>query len=179
MPQQPGGKSKKKGRAPAHQNTYAFKHNPNSKKTAKILAMPVEGLCRRCTEKIEWRKKYRKYKPLTQPSKCNRCHKRNIKAAYHTICVDCASKDNKICEMCTKEPALRNEYDEQEQEIERQRLLLTMSKMKLREKRTLERQLERHAAEEYGNQSDEDISVQSGAEESKSTDDDDEGNGFE
>ena len=81
--------------------------------------------------------------------------------------------------MCTKEPALRNEYDEQEQEIERQRLLLTMSKMKLREKRTLERQLERRAAEEYDNQSDEDISVQSGVEESKSTDDDDEGNGFE
>lgn len=46
----------------------AFTHNPKSKKSMKIMATPVTGLCRRCTEKIEWRKKYRKYKPLKTPA---------------------------------------------------------------------------------------------------------------
>ena len=30
------------------------------------------------------------YKPLTQPKKCNKCDRRNIKAAYHTVCNDCS-----------------------------------------------------------------------------------------
>ena len=89
----PGGKKKKKGRAPAHQNRFAFRHNPKSKKTDKILAAPNVGCCARCHEKIEWRKQYRRYKPLTQPGKCNLCQRRNVKAAYHTICGDCAVGD--------------------------------------------------------------------------------------
>lgn len=102
--------SKSKGRAPAHQNRYAFRHNPKSKKTDKILSSPNVGVCKRCHEKIEWRKKYRKYKPRTQLGKCNMCQKRNIKAAYHTICGDCSykvsgyEKNIKMCEICTKEP---------------------------------------------------------------------------
>jgi len=90
MPQNnPNQKKKKKGHAPAHQNKYAFKHNPKSKLTEKILSSPNEGVCKKCHDKIEWRKKYRKYKPLKQPSTCNVCRKRNVKAAYHTICNDC------------------------------------------------------------------------------------------
>ena len=92
MPQS-NNKSKKKGHQPAHQNTFAFRHNPKSKLTAKILSSPNVGLCRRCHDKIEWRKQYRKYKPLSQPSTCNICKKRNVKAAYHTICDGCAESD--------------------------------------------------------------------------------------
>ena len=80
-----------KSRAPRHQNKIAFVHNANSKKTAKILALPNCGLCAPCHEKIEWRKKYRKYKPLTQPSHCHGCKKRNVKAAYHKLCKACAN----------------------------------------------------------------------------------------
>lgn len=83
-------KGKKKGRKPAHQNTFAFRHNPKSKLTEKILASPNEGVCRRCHDKIEWRKAYRKYKPLSQPSKCNICQRKNVTAAYHTICKECS-----------------------------------------------------------------------------------------
>lgn len=54
--------------APKHQNGFAFKHNPKSKKTNYILSLPNEGLCQRCHDQIEWRKSYRKYKPLTKPS---------------------------------------------------------------------------------------------------------------
>ena len=67
-PSMPRGRPAKKG-PPAHQNKFAFKHNPGSKLTKKILAAPIVGLCRRCSEIVEWRKKYRKYKPLTAPGK--------------------------------------------------------------------------------------------------------------
>jgi len=66
------------------------RHNPKSKLTEKILASPNTGKCKRCHDKIEWRKQYRKYKPLSQPGKCNLCQKRNVVAAYHTICTGCA-----------------------------------------------------------------------------------------
>lgn len=93
MPQKhnnPSQKPKKKGHKPAHQNSFAFRHNPKSKLTAKILSSPNVGLCQKCHDKIEWRKQYRKYKPLSQPSSCYLCNRRNVMAAYHTICDECA-----------------------------------------------------------------------------------------
>lgn len=96
MPLSNADRSKKKSRKPAHQNTFAFQHNPKSKKTEKILNSPIEGACRRCYDKIEWRKKYRKYKPLTQPGKCNICKQQNVKAAYHTICTKCTTSEKAL-----------------------------------------------------------------------------------
>jgi Uncharacterized conserved protein (DUF2039) len=93
VPSHPQQRKKKKGHAPAHQNAFAFQHNPKSKKTLTILALPNLHVCRRCHDKIEWRKKYRKYKPRTQPSKCNVCQQRNVLAAYHTICDKCSVGD--------------------------------------------------------------------------------------
>ena len=95
MPQRPSSSASKrrKGRAPAHQNTFAFKHNPKSKLTDKILSSPNQHVCRRCHDKIEWRKQYRKYKPRTQPGKCNQCGRRNVLAAYHTLCTKCTVSD--------------------------------------------------------------------------------------
>jgi hypothetical protein len=52
-----------------HQNKFGFKHNPHSALTKKILAIPNFGLCTKCTEIIEWRKQYRKYKPIKEPKK--------------------------------------------------------------------------------------------------------------
>ncbi|KAL3938380.1 MAG: hypothetical protein SGBAC_006699 [Bacillariaceae sp.] len=165
MPQAnvPNQKKKKKGHAPKHQNTFAFVHNPHSKKTDKILNAPVDHVCRRCHDKIEWRKQYRKYKPRTQPGKCNGCPKRNVKAAYHTICISCTKNSPKAkeiieehletlpeeereemrptcraCAMCVKEIAIPSEEDENEDDSE---IIAAVSRMKLREKKTLERQL--------------------------------------
>ena len=59
----------KKGKIPAYQNNFKFRHNPNSQKTKKILSLPNEGLCKKCHDIIEWKKQYRKYKPLTMPAK--------------------------------------------------------------------------------------------------------------
>jgi hypothetical protein len=81
---------KPKGRQPAHQNATAWKHNPKSKKTAKILSSPISGVCRRCRDKLEWRKRYRKYKPRTTVGACNLCSQKRVYAAYHTICEPCS-----------------------------------------------------------------------------------------
>ncbi|ELR21715.1 uncharacterized protein ACA1_384380 [Acanthamoeba castellanii str. Neff] len=87
--------------------SVAFKHNKNSKKTINILALPNEGLCPRCHDIIEWKKKYRKYKPLTTPKRCTKCQEKTVKRAYHTICDGCARK--------TKDPG-QDEREEREYE---------------------------------------------------------------
>ncbi|CAN0128632.1 unnamed protein product, partial [Laminaria digitata] len=86
-------------RKPAHQNTFAYRHNPKSQKTAKILGSANTGLCASCHDKVEWRKKYRKYRPLRQPASCNDCHKKAITAAYHKICTPCA-RERRVCPWC-------------------------------------------------------------------------------
>ncbi|PRP87559.1 hypothetical protein PROFUN_04586 [Planoprotostelium fungivorum] len=132
----------KKG-AQAHQNTFAWKHNPNSAKTAKILALPNEGLCPRCTEQIEWRKRYRKYKPLTTLGRCCNCNQKNIKRAYHILCTQCA-RDLKVCAKCKETKKLVKEIKTKE-EIEAEERLAdaTVKAMSERERRSFFRKLER------------------------------------
>jgi len=142
-----GGKKKKKGKAPTHQNEFAFKHNPKSKLTQKILDSPNVHVCKRCHEKIEWKKQYRKYKPRTQPGKCNECQKRNVLAAYHTICTGCTTASAKakalledetrrVCAVCVKELAMRDKSSEDDDDV-----LQSLGKMRLRERRAIERML--------------------------------------
>lgn len=42
-----------------HYNKEVYHHNKKSVLTTKILQMPNEGLCKKCHEVIEWKKKYR------------------------------------------------------------------------------------------------------------------------
>jgi hypothetical protein len=88
-------------RAPAHQNRFAYKHNKNSKITKRIYSISHHGLCERCTEQIEWRKTYRKYKALKAPAKCRGCDQKNVKRAYHTLCSSCAG-GKRVCAKCVK-----------------------------------------------------------------------------
>ena len=50
-------------------------------------------------DKIEWKKKYRKYKPLKRSGKCYICEQPKVKRAYHTICDDCGKQQN-CCVWC-------------------------------------------------------------------------------
>jgi hypothetical protein len=58
-----------KSRAPKYQNKSAFKnvYHDTSKKTQQIVSTVVSGVCSRCKDCIDWKIKYKKYKPLTQP----------------------------------------------------------------------------------------------------------------
>ena len=96
MSTRPGNNSKK---AQKYQNTFTFKHNKNSLLTRKIRETPLDNLCKRCLEKLEWRINYRKYKPLTSAAKCIKCEGRNIYKAYRQIC-DLCCVTNKLCSKC-------------------------------------------------------------------------------
>lgn len=85
-----------------YQNTYKFKHNKNSVKTDKIKSSPLDKLCARCHDIIQWKIDYRKYKPLTAACKCNICQQRTIIKAYRTICDDCALHSQPDARLCTK-----------------------------------------------------------------------------
>jgi hypothetical protein len=75
-----------------------------------ILSLPIRNLCDRCQQIVEWRKNYRKYKPLTVPKKCVKCEQKKITDAYHIICNDCAHAAG-VCAKCTE---VAIDYAEQE-----------------------------------------------------------------
>jgi transcriptional regulator of met regulon len=101
-----------------YKNTYAFHHNKSSKKTKLILSFPINGLCIKCTQLIEWRKRYRKYKPLTVPRRCVKCLEKQVKEAYHECCHSCASS-LQICAKCLQAwKAEEQETKEDRQEME-------------------------------------------------------------
>ncbi|XP_053679696.1 nucleolar transcription factor 1 [Anopheles nili] len=91
-------------RAQKHQNSYAFKNNLHDKHTPLIKLITnlnVSEVCEHCKSVIDWKIKYRKYKPLTQPKSCSKCGERKVKRAYHVICRDCALS-SRCCAKCLK-----------------------------------------------------------------------------
>ena len=101
-------------RAPKYQNKFAFKHNPHSRLTLKIGAIPATaGCCARCAAQIEWKRTYRKYRALTKPRKCTGCSLPKVKLAYHVLCAACAEARGRVCPKCLKSRA--------EADLERQR----------------------------------------------------------
>ncbi|XP_052893612.1 nucleolar transcription factor 1 [Anopheles moucheti] len=91
-------------RAQKHQNTYAFKNNLHDKHTPLIKLITnlnVCEVCEHCKSIIDWKIKYRKYKPLTQPKSCSKCGERKVKRAYHVICRECALA-SRCCAKCLK-----------------------------------------------------------------------------
>lgn len=90
---------------PKHQNKFAWKPNAGRKINetepgGRFRPFPeVTGVCPRCKEQIEWKRKYGKYKPLTEPAKCQKCSKRAVRQAYLNLCPGCA-KDQGVCAKC-------------------------------------------------------------------------------
>ncbi|KAF0683256.1 Aste57867_24688 [Aphanomyces stellatus] len=138
----------KKG-APKYQNSFAFKHNPKSKKTEHILGLPIHGLCPHCHDQIVWRKKYRKYKPLTQPGSCTSCHQKTVVSAYHVLCQPCA-REKGVCAKCCKseelvlsEKELAEKKDDEDKDFED-----SLEGMKERERRKVLRLKKKQEEEE-------------------------------
>jgi hypothetical protein len=120
---------------PRHQNKVAFKHNKNSKRTQEIADIPVQGLCRRCHDQIEWRKRYRKYKPLTVARRCSKCQEKTVGRAYHNVCDKCA-RDLKICAKCSAATGIVEPIvTRQEQSAADQALLKRVDSMSERKRR--------------------------------------------
>ncbi|XP_030751104.1 uncharacterized protein C9orf85 homolog [Sitophilus oryzae] len=99
MSSQRGNSSR--SRPQKHQNKAAFKNNlyDTSTKTKVINSIQVGDVCKRCKDIIEWKIKYKKYKPLSQPKKCVKCGNKSVKRAYNIMCLDCAHKLG-VCAKC-------------------------------------------------------------------------------
>ncbi|KAL3640208.1 hypothetical protein CASFOL_011794 [Castilleja foliolosa] len=91
---------------PKHQNKFAWKPHGGQKINPTELGgslkpySEVTGVCPRCKTQIDWKRKYGKYKPLSEPAKCQRCSKRNVRQAYHNLCNGCA-KEHNVCAKCS------------------------------------------------------------------------------
>lgn len=79
------------------QNLTSFRHNKNSRLTKKIEKLPIQNLCGKCHAQMEWRKRYRKYKPLTIPKRCITCLAKTVRDAYHVVCDECTSTNCAKC----------------------------------------------------------------------------------
>ncbi|XP_063769956.1 uncharacterized protein C9orf85 homolog [Pseudophryne corroboree] len=89
-----------RSRPQKHRNATVFKNDKhdNSSQTKKINSKQHDGVCQHCKDVLEWRVKYSKYKPLSQPKKCVKCLQKTVKDAYHIICKPCAIQ----LELCAK-----------------------------------------------------------------------------
>ncbi|XP_075454193.1 uncharacterized protein C9orf85 homolog isoform X1 [Ascaphus truei] len=61
-----------RSRPQKHSNVTAFKNDKfdTSVQTRKLNSKLQDGVCQHCKAVLEWRVRYRKYKPLSQPKKC-------------------------------------------------------------------------------------------------------------
>ncbi|XP_050230438.1 uncharacterized protein LOC126679446 [Mercurialis annua] len=98
--------SKRQG-PPKHQNGFAWKPNAGRKINetevgGKLRPLSeITGVCPRCKEQIDWKRRYGKYKFLSEPAKCLRCSKRAVRQAYHSLCTACAKEQN-VCAKCCR-----------------------------------------------------------------------------
>lgn len=128
--------SDKRTRPQKHKNKTTFKNtlHDTSHNTKFINSIQVSDVCLRCKEIIEWKIKYKKYKPLTQPKKCVRCEQRTVRSAYHVMCLDCGRKLG-VCTKCCQAKELVVVPEKKEQlklDGELQKLLQSLPERKRR-----------------------------------------------
>ncbi|KAF3327484.1 hypothetical protein FCM35_KLT07602 [Carex littledalei] len=127
---------------PKHQNKYAWKPNAGIKINetevgGKLRPLSeITGVCHKCKEQIDWKRKYGKYKPLSEPTKCQKCGKRAVKQAYHKICTAC-SKELGQCAKCCCSVSQTVGRDIEEIENEKKQLEEAIKNARERERRTL------------------------------------------
>ncbi|KAB0796495.1 hypothetical protein PPYR_10556 [Photinus pyralis] len=138
-----------------HQNRTSFKNslNDTSQRTKFINNIQVAKVCQRCKEIIEWKIKYKKYKPLTQPKKCVKCEQKTVRHAYHVMCNECGNK-LKVCTKCGEaKEIVEGVTDPKEQlqlDLEMQELLKSLPE---RKRRTFIRHMNKQAEENVGESS--------------------------
>jgi len=100
MSSQRGNPEKKK--PPKYANKTAFKNDlhDTNKRTKVIRELEVTGCCDKCRKVIEWKIKYKKYKPLTVPKRCVKCQQKTVLNAYNIVCTPCATLQD-ICAKCS------------------------------------------------------------------------------
>ncbi|XP_066584430.1 uncharacterized protein [Prorops nasuta] len=135
-----------------YKNQHAFKNDLHDKtvKTKFINNLQVANVCERCKKIIEWKIKYKKYKPLKSPAKCTKCSEKTVKHAYHIMCLRC-SKENDVCPKCgEKGPVLEGELSLEETMKLDADMQLMLKSLPERKRRTFLRYMSSDAAKKDG-----------------------------
>ncbi|KAK9924869.1 hypothetical protein M0R45_033216 [Rubus argutus] len=88
-----------------HKNKYAWKPNAGVNINETEVGgrfrplSEITGVCPRCKEQIEWKRRYGKYKPQTKQAKCQRCTKRAVRQSHHKLCQPCAKEHDVYAKM--------------------------------------------------------------------------------
>ncbi|XP_071731005.1 uncharacterized protein [Rutidosis leptorrhynchoides] len=144
--------SKPRTGPPKHANKYAWKPKAGVKINETEVGgrfrplSEITGVCPKCRDQIEWKRKYGKYKPLSEPAKCQKCTKRAVRQAYHNICTACA-KEHHVCAKCSCRVERIVGRDITEVEAEQKMLQEALSNAREREKRSLLRAMNKGKAE--------------------------------
>ncbi|CAH8313457.1 unnamed protein product [Eruca vesicaria subsp. sativa] len=150
---------------PKHQNKFAWVPNAGVKINETEVGgrfrplSEITGVCHRCREQIAWKRKYGKYKKLTEPAKCQKCLKRNVRQAYHKLCSGCA-KEQKVCAKCYSSTEQIMGRDIYEVEAEQKLLDETIKNARERDRRTLLRAMNK---DNNPKKSDEEAATRSGS----------------
>ncbi|XP_076644166.1 uncharacterized protein LOC143354185 [Halictus rubicundus] len=142
-----------RSRPQKYKNQTVFKNDLHDKshKIKMINSIEVANVCQRCKEIIEWKIKYKKYKPLKTPSKCIKCGDKSVKQAYHNICSSCA-KETKVCSKCGAESEIiegkPSKQESMKLDAELQNLLKELPE---RKRRTFIRYMNQNAANKKNN----------------------------
>lgn len=101
-----------------HKNTHVFKNtlHDSSNQTKLINSIQVSDVCLRCKDIIEWKIKYKKYKPLRQPKTCVKCSQKTVKQAYHVLCKECGTKLG-ICTKCCQKKEIMEALPTQKKQV--------------------------------------------------------------
>lgn len=104
-------------RSQKHKNKTVFKNDLHDKSNQiKVInSLHVSDVCLRCKEIIEWKIKYKKYKPLKQPKTCVKCSQKTVKKAYHVMCTECGSKLGVCTKCCQKKDIVQAVPTQREQ----------------------------------------------------------------
>lgn len=124
-------------RSQKYKNKSSFKNNMHdtSHRTKMINNIQVKDVCERCKEIIDWKIKYKKYKPLTQPKTCICCHQKTITQAYHNMCTKCSNELKQCAKCCESKEIVQMPPGEKEQlklDVELKQLLQTLPERKRR-----------------------------------------------
>lgn len=154
-------------RAQKHKNRHVFKNDLHDKTPLqkRLNSLHISEVCQHCKGVIEWKIKYKKYKPLTQPKTCTKCSQKKIRKAYHVLCRDCAL-ESRVCAKCLKsadeveiEPPQPTPEEELKLKVEMERLIKSFPERKRRAfLRYMEKgKKEKEPEEEEGEENDEEV----------------------
>lgn len=135
-----------RSRPQKYKNQTSFKNNlyDTSHKTKFINNIEVANVCERCKKIIEWKIKYKKYKPLKAPAKCTKCEQKTVKHAYHIMCLPCA-RNHQVCPKCSEKREIVESKPSREESIKLDaELQALLKKLPERKRRTFIRYMNRN-----------------------------------